>query len=630
MKIKIFNCEICVCALLTTNSFMRKKQRRNGDNMETINKNTDEKKIEPANGIEQVENADTGAAAVTGESGKTETAGGQEENSRMKSAGKEPESRKDSIRQEYGFASDVKLKECRFCCVMIPKKAKICPNCKMSLKSHWFLKSIAGILTVAVIAAGSYYLSVYWGLLDDSAIPVWMASHRGAAPAMSAASMEPAGTGANLAVVEAVESAGNVPGAEDPQAAEKVSGAEDQQKAEAASGAEDQQTVENISEAEDRQLAEDALGAEDRQTTEGVSGTGDQQAAEGVSGTEDRQAVESVSGIEDRQKTEDAPGVEDQQAVGDASGTEDTLTDEAAIEGEDRQMSGDVSGKEKQQTTGSTLDEDVNGGTQAVTGETVGKADVEDDDIGKKAMKSGQAEETDVAESEEEEKKAESDKSAGEVDADTDTGISDAKDETDTKSEITGTKTKETDAETGSTGMKTKETDAETGSTSAKTKETDTGIEITGTKTKETDAETGSTGTKTKETDADRESTETADRDETAFRADCVQVDYKTLLRKQQEYLDTALMIEAQVVCQVDGGLFDDNTYYLCVTEERNGIKRYYIIRDDREADDTLILEGDTLTIYGRLFGDCKIPAKLIETRPTVPALSMLYYDLTE
>ena len=32
MKIKIFNREICVCALLVTNSFMRKKQRRNGEN----------------------------------------------------------------------------------------------------------------------------------------------------------------------------------------------------------------------------------------------------------------------------------------------------------------------------------------------------------------------------------------------------------------------------------------------------------------------------------------------------------------------------------------------------------------------------------------------------------------------
>ncbi len=36
MKIKIFNREICVCALLATNSFMRKKQRRNGENDERI------------------------------------------------------------------------------------------------------------------------------------------------------------------------------------------------------------------------------------------------------------------------------------------------------------------------------------------------------------------------------------------------------------------------------------------------------------------------------------------------------------------------------------------------------------------------------------------------------------------
>lgn len=33
MKIEIFNREICVCALLATNSFMRKKQRRNGEKM---------------------------------------------------------------------------------------------------------------------------------------------------------------------------------------------------------------------------------------------------------------------------------------------------------------------------------------------------------------------------------------------------------------------------------------------------------------------------------------------------------------------------------------------------------------------------------------------------------------------
>ncbi len=31
---KIFNREICVCALLATNSFMRRKQRRNGEKHE--------------------------------------------------------------------------------------------------------------------------------------------------------------------------------------------------------------------------------------------------------------------------------------------------------------------------------------------------------------------------------------------------------------------------------------------------------------------------------------------------------------------------------------------------------------------------------------------------------------------
>ncbi len=34
MKIKIFNREICVCALLATNSLMRKKRRRNGEKYE--------------------------------------------------------------------------------------------------------------------------------------------------------------------------------------------------------------------------------------------------------------------------------------------------------------------------------------------------------------------------------------------------------------------------------------------------------------------------------------------------------------------------------------------------------------------------------------------------------------------
>lgn len=113
------------------------------------------------------------------------------------------------------------------------------------------------------------------------------------------------------------------------------------------------------------------------------------------------------------------------------------------------------------------------------------------------------------------------------------------------------------------------------------------------------------------------------------FREDCIEVSYKSLLRDPETYLDEALMVEVQVVCQVNGGLFDDNTYYLCKTDDANNITRYYIVRDDRETDDTLILEGDLLTVFGKMFGTCRIPADLIGTRPTVPAVSMLYYDLT-
>ncbi len=36
LKIKIFNREICVCALPATNSFMHRKQRRSGENYEII------------------------------------------------------------------------------------------------------------------------------------------------------------------------------------------------------------------------------------------------------------------------------------------------------------------------------------------------------------------------------------------------------------------------------------------------------------------------------------------------------------------------------------------------------------------------------------------------------------------
>ena len=77
-----------------------------------------------------------------------------------------------TIRREYDFAPDVKLKECRFCRVMIPKKAKICPNCRMSLKRHWFRNLAAVVFAVAVIGAGGYDLLLLLSLSPLSSFPL--------------------------------------------------------------------------------------------------------------------------------------------------------------------------------------------------------------------------------------------------------------------------------------------------------------------------------------------------------------------------------------------------------------------------------------------------------------------------
>lgn len=117
---------------------------------------------------------------------------------------------------------------------------------------------------------------------------------------------------------------------------------------------------------------------------------------------------------------------------------------------------------------------------------------------------------------------------------------------------------------------------------------------------------------------------------EEEFRNLCQKVSYKALLRLQDTYLYTGVTVEVTVLEQVDGGLFDDNIYYLCVGQDADGRDRYYIIRDDREEDAMLILEGDVLRIYGQLFGNCKVPADLVASQPVVPALSMSYYELLD
>ena len=394
------------------------------------------------------------------------------------------ENREDSIRREYGFAPDVKLKECRFCCVMIPKKAKVCPNCRMSLKRHWFRNLVAAVFAVAVIGGGGYYLSEHWGIMKDAVASVWRAQNGSAVPVMSVTTVDTAEMAAGAAAVEPAE-------------------------------------VTSLSEAESGQTVDLVQTAE----STGNQADHESKTANAVNTANTGNQTEALAG-----KAEQTAGTEGKEESETRKDTENTGRSEEQKDVEDK--------------TEHSADEETSAENEAVSS------------AAQKAEKKG----------------------------------AEADDEAYTN---------------GTADSRSKENTAKK----------DGGL--------------------TEEESANTEKQETAvsakdmDRQEQEYREECTTVSYKAMLRDTESCLDMALTMEVQVVCQVNGGLFDDNIYYLCKAEDGNNITRYYIVRDDREADDTLILEGDMLTVFGQLFGTCRMPADLIETRPVVPAVSMLYYDLT-
>ena len=94
--------------------------------------------------------------------------------------------------------------------------------------------------------------------------------------------------------------------------------------------------------------------------------------------------------------------------------------------------------------------------------------------------------------------------------------------------------------------------------------------------------------------------------------------------------MNKCLTLEVTIVAQVDGGLFDENTYYLVSAEDKNGVERYYILRDDRGEEAVLLFEGDVITVYGQMFATCKVPVEYGIRNNKVPAISIVYCDLEE
>lgn len=117
---------------------------------------------------------------------------------------------------------------------------------------------------------------------------------------------------------------------------------------------------------------------------------------------------------------------------------------------------------------------------------------------------------------------------------------------------------------------------------------------------------------------------------EADFKALCETIDYRSLMRGAQEYDGQCLKVEAEVLEQIDGGLFDENCYYLAAAKDAKGITRYYILRDDRGEDALPLFEGDTVLVYGQMFATCVPKSSELAADREVPAVTMVYLDLLE
>ena len=410
-------------------------------------------------------------------------------------------------KQEYSFPEDAELKACRYCQTMIPKTARICPNCRKRLKKNWLGIFLCICLLAACAAGACYYITVY-----SVTRPV----------------------SGSVEVVQSEEAVQDV--AEERKPEEKIA-------------AENEQT------AGSETVEENAAGTDGTGTDAAVQIENLPEIPAALGGPVDSETKKNDGLMANIETEEEAEKKAESGKDGELEKESEPEKDGEAESSSEREKDGEAENgsepeKDGEAENGSEPEKD--GGAESGSGLEKGNESGKDD----KTMTERGAESEDAAE--------EKDRAGMMADG----GVDDEAD-----------------------------TESESGDNLA-----DGTVKIT----------------------------DMSEYTEEEFRDICKRVDYKKLLRRQELYLDTAVTEELTVMEQVDGGLFDENLYYLCKKEDEQGITRYYIIRDDRGEDAEPILEGDVLRVYGQLFGSCKLPGYLNRTQPVVPALTMAYYDLLE
>lgn len=545
----------------------------------------------------------TGTQNLTGENGQTEG------NAEAKNVGN----------TGYQFAADVKLKECKYCRVMIPKSAKICPNCKMRLKKRW-LRNLLILLVLAALVAGG----VYWYVYEYQGQMIAVVTNQSAVST----------TESEQILVEEADKQTDVSETTAQQAADTPEAAE--QAADSAKQSEEAISLLQLPDASDNK-------ADSSVEEESLAG------------------FPSMTGISGKNTGKDAEGKEELEIVQPEVTEEDICgADGPILDYADKQIVifhdyyGMFIYDRKAATMSAALDLEEIGcqntqGDNACevwadrNGEKVYLHPMNEDEMYVLAVEEQTLTKLPYTEEEPENIfEPEQTKECVENDPTVFRSVSCAELAKGTYLYL----------ESGS-GMamdlcyvveqndkvkervyllrdyKNQEHDA------ADAKETDSAESANG----KTALDMLTDGSGADDEDAEEmqmlagneESTpiDVTAYTESEFRELCQEVSYKSLLRQQDIYLNTAVTVELTVLKQVDGGLFDENIYYLCTAQE-NDVQRYYIVRDDRIDDDWLILEGDVLRIYGQLFGSCKVPAQLVASQPTVPALAMSYYELLE
>ena len=125
--------------------------------------------------------------------------------------------------------------------------------------------------------------------------------------------------------------------------------------------------------------------------------------------------------------------------------------------------------------------------------------------------------------------------------------------------------------------------------------------------------------------------------DTTFSKSDCVEIEYKTLARNPDKYIDTPVKTIVKVTQILDGGVINPNLkYYVCYGYDEHQVftridtNKPYVVFDYRGKDAEKILVDDIIEVYGKFNGTEKMTYAQSNTQVEVLSIRMMNSVLLE